>query len=131
MIQRMERAGRKGGQSTFIFFSPTWSKVDDLDEVEKRLAPETLTASTQAVKPLHMWKSARPSPLSQSIKAKDVSDSESVANSVDGDLEAEFDVENVSNADLEDFSLSLAKEADKHQLEARRKSHANRTRVAK
>lgn len=37
MIQRMGRAGRKGAQSTFVFFTSKWSIVKDPKEIEERL----------------------------------------------------------------------------------------------
>lgn len=40
MMQRMRCAGSDGGQSTFVLFTPKWSKAKDQKEIEKRLVNE-------------------------------------------------------------------------------------------
>lgn len=37
MMQRMRRAGRDGGQSTFVLLTPKWSRVKNQKEIETRL----------------------------------------------------------------------------------------------
>lgn len=84
MIQRMGRASRKGGQSTFICFSPKWTKIKDPDEIETRPKSHTVGSSSQPSN------ANRPndhdqSPLSQMVTAESVpdipSDTESAADS--------------------------------------------------
>lgn len=36
LIQKMGRAGKKGGDSTFVFFIPKWSRIKDPAEIENR-----------------------------------------------------------------------------------------------
>lgn len=38
MIQRMGRDGKKGGASTFVLFTPKWTRLKDPDKIEKRNA---------------------------------------------------------------------------------------------
>lgn len=38
MIQRMGRAGKKGGASMFVFFIPKWTRLKDPDKIKKRNA---------------------------------------------------------------------------------------------
>lgn len=45
MIQRMGRAGRRGGQATFILFTPKWTQVKDATKVEQRIAKRTEVAN--------------------------------------------------------------------------------------
>lgn len=48
IIQQMGRAGRKGGQATFILFTPKWTQVKDTEEIEKRLEKRNKAANANA-----------------------------------------------------------------------------------
>lgn len=45
MIQHISRVGRRGGQATFILFTPKWTQVKDTTKVEQRLAKRTKAAN--------------------------------------------------------------------------------------
>lgn len=50
MIQRMERVGRKSGDSTFVFFIPKWSRNEDPEEIKKRYLKKSKNLSIPAAK---------------------------------------------------------------------------------
>lgn len=76
MIQRMDRAGRKGGQAVFVLFTPKWTRIKDQAGLDERLAKQnklsqsisTLAASQKPAKPVN------PNPLSQAVGVEDASD---------------------------------------------------------
>lgn len=105
MIQHIGRAGSKGGASVFILFTPKWTKIKDLDEIEKRINRTSSSTSANAwlsnsncPKPL-----SKVSPLSQVINANedDLSDSKSIAGS-----EADLNIDEGANL------FDLATDAD-------------------
>lgn len=123
MIQRMGRAGRKGGQSTFVLFTPKWSAIKDQKEIKERKAKKSNT-----VKPN---KSIQPaSPLCQvpnaSAEEDEESDNESVAGSTAGsvaDSEAKtFDME---DADL--FGKLIITDADENQQKRKKQRQSSKT----
>lgn len=83
MIQCMRHAGRKGGQTTFIFFTPKWSRLKDLKEIED--CAKKQTGAVNSVKQTALSDANRPkawsSPLSQIPIAEDFSDTEFLAGS--------------------------------------------------
>ena len=128
MIQRMGRAGRRGGQATFILFTPKWTQVKDATEVEQRLAKRTEAANAN----LLLSDSNRPkvdpkqSRLGQVIEAADEqSDAESAAGSEldefdDPATNALFDL--VATEAEEDLNAKRAKkQASKTDAEKRAK----------
>lgn len=124
MIQRMGRAGRKGGASAFILLTLKWTRVKDPDETEKRMNTTTSTSVNA-----HLSDSNRPkalpktSLLSQVLNVKDeLSESESVA-------ESECDLELDEEADL--FSGMLASDADQNRRHQKKDLQANQTDAAK
>lgn len=109
MIQRIGRAGKKGGASVFILFTPKWTKIKDPDEIEKRIngTPSSTSANTQLSNSNCPKPPSKVSPLSQVVNANegDLSDSESIAGS-------EADLNFNEGADLFD----LATDADQDRL---------------
>lgn len=78
MIQRMGRAGRKGvKQATFVLFTPKWSQVSGLEEIEKRT--DAVNASSD-LSDANRPKASKRSPLNQEMDVNELSDNESVAN---------------------------------------------------
>lgn len=94
MIQRLGRAGRKGGLSTFIPFTPKWSQVRDSKEIEDRVTKNTTTSTTLTSKS-QLSNTNRPkysSPLAQTTVPAEtaISDTESIIDSdVENDKEKE------------------------------------------
>lgn len=43
MIQQLERTGQKGGQSTFILFTPKWSQIKDPKKIKDKIVRRTAT----------------------------------------------------------------------------------------
>lgn len=131
MIQRMGRAGRKGGQATFVLFTPKWSRIKDPKEIEDRKAKTKdgtgTTGNAQLLdenRPI-----AKISQLNQVLNAdEDLSDAESVAGSAAGS-EADFDIDDVDEADL--ISGLLATEADETQLSKKKERKSNKSDAAK
>lgn len=127
MIQRMGRAGQKGGASVFVLFTPKWTKVKDPDEIEKRKTRVPSFTSVNA----QLSDSNRPkaSPLSQTLSAEDTfSDSESTAGSEvssEAGSDAEFDEE----ADL--FLGVLATEVDQDRKQKKKEPKASQTDASK
>lgn len=107
MIQRLGRAGRKGGLSTFILFTPKWSQVRGPKEIEDRAAKNATTSSTNP----QLSNTNRPkhsSPLAQiTVPAETtISDTESILESdAEGDEEGEVN-------DSELLSALLATESE-------------------
>ncbi|MCJ1471089.1 hypothetical protein MMC07_009737, partial [Pseudocyphellaria aurata] len=132
MIQRMGRTGHKGGASTFVLFSPKWTKVKDLQEIEDRVTSRIRRSSTGVAFSTSLSASNRPttgvSPLSQMVSAKDNdSDAGSVAGS---DFDEEYNVRD------EDFVSNVfsTTEADKKHAEHKnwnKKSSTDATKRAK
>lgn len=48
MVQRLDCAGRKGGQAAFILFTPAWTDVTGPEEVEKRLKKRSSAANANS-----------------------------------------------------------------------------------
>lgn len=46
----MRCAGRKGGDSTFVFFTPKWSKIKDPAEIKKRRLKKSKNQSVSAAR---------------------------------------------------------------------------------
>lgn len=59
MVQRMGRAGRKGGASTFVLFTPKWTRLKDPDKIERRNAGFLSPTAVNA----HLSDSNRPKAL--------------------------------------------------------------------
>lgn len=110
MIQRLGRAGRKGGQSTFILFTPKWIQVQSLDEIQKRSS--TTKSSTSSGLESQLSDSNRPkhnSPLALIASTEDqISDTESIAGSI---ADSDFDNNECSMNDSELLSTFMATEA--------------------
>lgn len=95
MIQRMGRAGRKGGASAFILLTPKWTRIKDPDEIEKRMNSALSTSANAQLSDSNRPKALpKNSPLSQVLNAAEekLSDSESVAGS-ECDLEPDEEAE--------------------------------------
>lgn len=126
MIQQMGRAGRKGGQSTFILFTPKWSEVKDPKEIANRKSGKTESSSSatshassqfsDSNRPKHL----NPSPLSAVTTAQDdhESDTESVVGSVVDSVGSETDGFDMEDADL--FSRLIITDADENQLKKKK-----------
>ena len=65
MIQRMGQADRKGALSTFVFFTPKWSMIKDLKEIEKRLENQSKKAISLIIANAQLSDSNRPKPQSK------------------------------------------------------------------
>lgn len=124
MIQRMGRAGRKGGASAFILLTPKLTRIKDPDEIEKRMNNTTSTSVNAQLSDSNRPKALpKTSPLSQVLNAEDeLSESESVA-------ESECDLELDADADL--FSGMLASDADQNRRQQKKELQANQTDAAK
>lgn len=123
MIQRMGRAGRKGGQSTFILLTPKWTQIKDQDEIIQRIAKRTVfaNASSQLSATNRPIPSLHPSPLSKELGANDISDSESQAGSKAGS-EAGSD-DDLIDPDMDQSFSTLSTEAEE---EAKRQKKAEK-----
>ncbi len=125
MIQRMGRAGRKGGASTFVLFTPKWTRIKDPEEIEKRNAglPSSTAVSAQLSDSNRPKALPKVSPLSQVLIAQDdCSDLESIAGT-----EAEFKIND--EADL--LSELFFTEVDEEQRQRKKDKQANQTDAAK
>lgn len=108
MIQRMGRAGRKGGASAFILLTPKWTKIKDPKEIGQRGKNTNSTSATSANAQLSDCNrpKAKTSPLSLVHNVEDeLSESGSVAGS-----EADYELD--EETDL--FSEVLASDADQN-----------------
>lgn len=126
MIQRMGRAGRKGGYSYFVLFSPKWTMVKDEEEITNR--SNKTTSSAQLSNDNRPKALVKASPLSLVTNAiADTSDAESVAESEAAESEAaEFD------DDQDDLIAAfLATEADEQQIQKKKDKKANQSDAAK
>lgn len=122
MIQRMGRAGRKGGQSTFVLFTPKWSAIKDQKEIEERK-----TKKSNTVKPNNATQQASPlCQVSNATQEDEGSDNEWVAESTAcsvADSEAEaFDIE---DANL--FGELIITDADKSQQKRKKQRQSSKT----
>lgn len=132
MIQRMGRAGRKGGQSTFVFFTPKWSRIKDPKEIEKRQSKNSkssldsgVTTANAQLSNSNRPKAPKPSPLSQVLSAdantdaEDISESESVVGS-----DADFDIIPGNDESMDGL---LATDAEKARKKAKKDQQTSRT----
>lgn len=127
MIQRMGRAGRKGGASTFVFFTPKWSMIKDPAEIERRQlkksknpsVPTAETGNTQFSNS-NRPKALKASSLSQvcNVDEEEISESESIIGS-----EADFD--NIDDDDV--MATLLATDAEGSRNKAKKDQQTNRT----
>lgn len=108
IIQRMGRAGQGAVQSTFVFFIPEWSRIDDLEEIEKRSTKKE--AENSQLLNSNRPRAQKPSSMSKFGAEEDVSDSESE-----------------SDADLAEIFRVLPTEADLKRNKAKKDSKARRT----
>lgn len=115
MIRRMGRAGRNGAQSTFVLFTPNWSRIDDSEEIEKRSTrnPTNASVSSAAATYSQLSNSNRPRAQNPSPVDDDVSDSEYSTDS------------EIDEAGL--ISSVLATEADQNRRKAKKDSRTKRT----
>lgn len=123
IIQRMGRAGRKGGQSTFICFSPKWTKIKDPDEIETRAKSHTVSSSSQSSN------ANRPndhdqSPLSQTVTAESLPDIPSDTESAADSENEEFGTNASEDHNLVASLLGIGGEESKRQS---RKRSSNKT----
>lgn len=84
MIQRMGRAGRRGGASVFILFTPKWTKIKDPAEIKKRTngTPSSTSANAQLSNSNRPKLLSKISLLYQGVNTDDdLSESESIAGS--------------------------------------------------
>lgn len=124
MIQRMGRAGRKGGQAAFVLLTPKWTQVKDQDEIDKRLEKRSKAANANTqLSDQNRPSTFRPSPLNQGVDAEDLSDNESVAASMQGD-----DFEDSGTNELFDL---LTPEAEEVSRNKKHKKKASQTDAAK
>lgn len=125
MIQRMGRAGRKGGGSAFILLTPKWTRVKDPDEIEKRMNSTSFTLANAQLSDSNRPKALhKNSSLSQmlNMEEEELSDLESVAGS-------ECDLELDEEVDL--FSRILASDADQNRRQQKKEQQTNLTDTAK
>lgn len=83
----MGRAGRDAAHSTFVFFTPGWSRIDDSEEIEKRSTKKE--AANSQLSNSNRLRAQKLSPMSQFGAGEDVPDSESES---DNDLAVIFRV---------------------------------------
>lgn len=120
MMQRMRCAGRDGGQSTFVFFTPKWSKCKDQKEIEKRLVNEA-ASFTRAIAQLS--DSNRPKALTKADDG-DTSDMESsLAGSEATDSELSDDADPMATLLATDAEATLKK---RKKARLSRKNHASK-----
>ena len=126
MIQRMGRAGRKRKQATFVLFTPKWTQVKDLTEVEKQLAKCVKTNNSQLSNLNRPKIMAKQSPLGHQVKsAEDQSDLESAAGS---DFD-EFD--DLATTAFLDLLATKAKKDSRVKKSKKRVSRSNAEKRAK
>lgn len=126
MDQRLGRAGRKGGQSIFILFTPKWTQVKDPKEIEERNSQKIVDPSTN-IQLSNTNRPKRSSPLVQITLPDTVSDTESIADSnagVEVDAEGEINDSNLLSA-----LLAIEGETEKKKKSA--KQQANKTDIQK
>lgn len=114
MIQRMRRAGRDGGQSTFVLLTPKWSMVKSQKEIEKRLVNEAASVTRAKAQ---LSDSNRPK-ASAKADHEDTSDMES---SLTGSEATDSDLSD----DVDPMATLLATEAEAS-LEKRKKARLSR-----
>lgn len=126
MIQRMGRAGRKGGNAIFVLLTPKWSNVKDQKEIDDQVAGRFPSADTShTLSNLNRPKSLlQPSPLSQNTTAAEEDlDIESIAGS-----DEEFD----DDEDLLEALLNIeADEQQKRTKEVKRNNKSDADKRAK
>ena len=125
MIQRMGRAERKGGASSFILLTPRWTRIKVPEEIEKRVngTPSSISANAQLSDSNRPKALPKTSPLSQVLNAEDdLSDAESIAGS-----EADFEYDEEANL----FSGILASDADQDRRERKKELRTSQTNATK
>lgn len=123
MIQRMGRAGQKGGTSVFILFTPKCTKIKDPDKIKKCKAGAISFTSVNAQLSDSNWPKA--SPLSQIINTKNsLSNLESIAGSK-GSFNTKFD------EDVDLFLGVLATEVDQNWKQKKKELKRSQTDASK
>lgn len=117
MIQRLGRARRKDGQSTFIFFTPKCVQVQSLDEISKRSSTAKSSSSGLKSQLSNSNQLKHNSSLIQIASAKDqISDTKSIADSI-----VRFDFDN-NKCNMNDFELLSAFIAIEAEIKAKKRS---------
>lgn len=120
MIQRLGRAGRKGGLSTFVLITPKWCQVKDPDEIENRVS-KTTTAVNNHSRLSDTNCPKRKSPLTQVSlpQPTNISDNGSV-------VESDAEEEDLEHRTINDQDLLLAVLATEVETEKQSRSAKNR-----
>ena len=135
MIQRMGRAGRKGGKATFLLFTPKWSKIKDQKEVEEQKSKNSKDATT-----VNAQLSDKNRPISRMNQVLNADNNVTNAD-LDAGLEAgsevgsgacsgaDFDLDDADKADL--VSGVPATKADKSRISKKKEGRSNKSDAAK
>lgn len=127
IIQCMGRAGKKGGQSTFVLFTLKWSAIKDQKEIKEQKGKKSntvkLNKSIQQASPLCQVPNAP-------AEEDEESDNESVAGSTAGSV-ADSKAEAFDMEDANLFGELVITDVDKNQQKRKKQQQSSKTNAQK
>lgn len=127
MIQCMGRAGRKEAQSTFVLFTPNWSKVIDANEIEIQKSKKDNTSRSAQLSDSNRPVAQQASLLCLVSNAQE--EDESDVDSITGLQADSFTYSEAEGYDIEDadlFSGFFITDADENHLKKKKQCHVSK-----